>query len=128
MTILTTIMALLSAIMVLICVPRIYGSWLQFKTYAEEGNIDELISQQALHNEWVIRNLCIALVTLGFVAVLKYLPDMEIFSQTAAATAIYSVISFMLAFAESIMAQKISTYTATLLQPVKERHSGHHHK
>lgn len=109
----------------MIMVPRIYGSWLQFKEFAEDGDMDRLIGLQVLHNEWVIRHLSMALLALGFVAAMKYLPELATYSQTAAATAVYSIISFTFAFVESLMAQKISGYATSLLQPVKERKNGH---
>lgn len=127
MTILTSIIAMLSATLLVIFVPRIYGSWLHFKEYVEEGDLERLIDLQSLHNEWVIRNLCMALLTMSFVAAMKYLPELENYSQTAAATAVYSVITFIFAFVESIMAQKISGYTATTLQPVKVCRDEHRH-
>ncbi len=125
MTMLTSMMVVLSVILVLIMVPRIYGSWLQFKEYAEDGDMNRLIGLQVLHNEWVIRHLSMALLALGLVAAMKYLPELGEYSQTAAATAVYSIISFTLAFVESLMAQKISGYTATTLQPAKEAKKEH---
>lgn len=122
MTMPTSIMVMLSVILTLIMVPRIYSNWLQFKEYAEEGDLDKLISLQAQHNQWIIRHLCMALLALGFVTAMKHLPELEIHSQTAAATAAYSILSFLLAFVESILAQKISGFAAATLQPAKERH------
>lgn len=127
MTMLTSMMVMFSIILVLLMVPRIYGNWLQFKEYAEAGDMDRLIGLQVLHNEWVIRHLSMALVTLGFVAAMKYLPELAVYSQTAAATAVYCIIYFTFAFVESLMAQKISDYSASILQPVKERKNGHLH-
>lgn len=121
MTILTSIMVMLTVTLVMIMVPRIYSNRLQFREYAEEGDIDKLIELQAQHNQWIVRHLCMALLALGFVTTMKYLPELEIYSQTAVATAAYSVISFILAFVESIMAQKISGYASSILQPVKEQ-------
>ena len=43
MTMLTSMIVMFSVILVLIMVPRIYGSWLQFKEYAEDGDMDRLI-------------------------------------------------------------------------------------
>lgn len=120
MTMLTSIMIILSIILVLLMVPRIYGSWLQFKEYLEEEDMDRLIGLQVLHNEWVIRHLSMALLAFGLVAAMKYLPELGEYSQTAAATAVYSIISFTLAFVESLMAQKISGYTTSILQPAKQ--------
>ena len=120
-------MVILSVILVLIMAPRIYGSWLQFREYAEDGDLDRLIGLQVLHNEWVIRHLSMALLALGFVAAMKYLPELAEYSQTAAATAVYSIISFTFAFVESLMAQKISGYATSVLQPAKERRNRHHH-
>ena len=127
MAMLTSIMVVLSVFLVLVMVPRIYGNWLQFKEYAEEGDLDKLMSLQARHNEWVIRHLCMALLALGFVTAIKYLPELETYSQTAAATAVYSVISFTLAFAESLLAQKISACAVSILQPAKQRQKGQHY-
>ena len=127
MTMLTSMMVILSVILVLIMAPRIYGSWLQFREYAEDGDLDRLIGLQVLHNEWVIRHLSMALLALGFVAAMKYLPELAEYSQTAAATAVYSIISFTFAFVESLMAQKISGYATSVLQPAKERRNRHHH-
>lgn len=121
MTMLTSITVMLAAILILIMVPRIYSNWLQFREYAEQSDLDKLIELQALHNQWIIRHLFIALLALGFVTAMKYMPELEMYSQTATAMAAYSIISFILAFAESIMAQKIAAYAAASLQPVKER-------
>lgn len=124
MTMLTSIIVVLSAILIMVMVPRIYGSWLQFKEYAEEGDMDKLINLQAQHNEWIIRHLCMALLALGFVTAIKYLPELETYSQTAGATAVYSAISFTLAFVESLLAQKISAFATSALQPAKQPQKG----
>lgn len=123
MTMLTTMMVTLSVVLVLIMIPRIYGNWLQFREYTEEGDMDKLAGLQSLHNEWVIRHLSMALLALGFVAAIKYIPELASYSQTAAATAVYSVISFVFAFVESLLAQKISGYTASTLHPVKQHNN-----
>jgi len=120
MTMLTSIMMLLSVILVMVMVPRIYGNWLQFKEYAELMDLDGLSELQTMHNGWVIRHMCLALIALGFVVAIKYLPGLESYSQTAAATAAYSAISFTFAFIESLLAQKISVSATSMLQPVKE--------
>lgn len=125
MTMLTSMMVMLTVTLVLVMVSRIYGSWLQFKEYAEDGDMDRLIGLQVLHNEWVIRHLSMALLALGFVAAMKYLPELTKYSQTAAATAIYSIISFTFAFVESLMAQKISGYATSILQPAKQPKKDH---
>jgi len=127
MTMLTSIMVLLSSSVALVMVPKIYGSWLQFKEASEAGDLDRLINLQTMHNEWVIRHLSMALLALGFVAAIKYLPELEAYSQTAAATAIYCVISFTLAFVDSILAQKISGCATAILQPVKQLQKRHHY-
>jgi len=105
----------------MVMVPRIYSSWLLFREYAEEGDIDSLINLQAQQNGWVIRHLAMALLAVGFVAAMKYLPELRSYSNCAAATAIYSVISLTFAFVESVLAQKISGCTAAMLIPAKER-------
>lgn len=121
MTMLTSIMVILSSSVALVMVPRIYGSWLQFKEASEDGDLDRLINLQTMHNEWVIRHLSMALLALGVVAAIKYLPELESYTQTAAATAIYCVLCFALAFAESIIAQRISGDTTAILHPVKHQ-------
>jgi hypothetical protein len=121
MTMLTSIMVLLTVVLVLITVPVIYGSWLQFMESAEERDLDKLIALQAQRNEYIIRHLSMALLAIGFVAAMNYLPGLEAYSQTSSAIAIYSVISFIFAFAESILAQKISGYATSMLEPVKVR-------
>jgi hypothetical protein len=118
-------MVMLSIILVLVMVPRIYGSWLQFREYAENGDMDRLASLQALHNEWVIRHLSMALVAFGFVAAMKYLPELTVYSETASATAVCSIICFTFAFVESLMAQKISDYATSILQPAKQPKKDH---
>ncbi len=121
MMMLTSITVVLSVILVMIMVPRIYSSWLLFREYAEECDIDNLTNLQAQQNGWVIRHLGMALLAMGFVAAMKYLPELSGYSQCAAATAIYSVISLTFAFVESILAQKISGHTTAMLIPAKER-------
>ena len=121
MTMLTSITVMLSTILIMVMVPRIYSNWLQFREFAEQGDLDRLIELQAQHNQWIIRHLFIALLALGFVTAMEYMPELEMYSQTATAMAAYSAISFTLAFIESIMAQKISGYAATTLLPIKER-------
>lgn len=121
MPILTSITVMLTTILIMIMVPRIYSNWLQFREFAEQGDLDRLIELQTLHNQWIIRHLFIALLALGFVTAMEYMPELERYSQTATAMATYSVISFILAFVESIMAQKIAGYAAASLLPIKER-------
>lgn len=128
MTLLTSIMVMLSVILVLIMVPKIYGSWLQSREHVEQADLDGLLDLQAQHNEWVIRHLCMALLALGFVTAIKYLPELEMYSETAAATAAYCAISFTLAFVESILAQKISVCAASMLQPAKEPQKESHYR
>lgn len=125
MTMLTTMMVTLSVILVLIMIPRVYGNWLQLREYIEEGDMDKLAGLQSLHNEWVIRHLSMALIALGFVAAIKYIPELANYSQTAEATAVYSLISFVFAFVESLLAQKISGYMASTLLPVKQHNKEH---
>ncbi len=127
MTMLTSIMVMLSVTLVLIMVPRIYGSWLLLKESAEEGDLDRLNDLQNQHNEWIIRHLCMALLALGFVVVIKYLPELEAYSQTASATAVYSFISLTFAIVESLLAQKISGFSTATLQPAKQRQKINRH-
>lgn len=112
-------MTVLSVTLVIIMVPRIYGSWLQFKEYSADGDMDKLSSLQAHHNEWILRHLFMALLALGFVTAMKYLPELAKYSQTADVTAVYCVISFTFAFVESLLAQKISIFASAALQPAK---------
>ena len=112
MTMLTAIMVMLSIMLVLVMIPRIYGNWLQFRAYTEQGDTDQLAALQLLHNEWVLRHLALAVIALGFVAAITYIPELAEYSQTAVAMAAYSAISFVLAFVESLLAQKISSVTA----------------
>lgn len=121
MTMLTSITVMLSAVLIMIMVPRIYSNWLQFKEYMEQGDRDKLVELQTLHNQWVIRHFGMGLLALGFVTAMKHLPGLEMHSQAAAATAAYSAISLTLALVESILAQKIAAYAAAVPQSAKER-------
>jgi len=121
MTILTSIMLTVTVTAALIMIPRVYGSWLQIMESAEAGDIDKLISLQAQQNSWVIRHFICALLALALVIGMKYCPDMGAPEQMFGVTAAYSALSFVLAFIESILAQKISTLSMGLMQPLKER-------
>jgi len=111
MTMLTSMIVMLTAILILVSVPGIYGSWLQFKDSVAESDVNKLLRLQSQRNEFVIRHMCMALLALGFVVVMRCLPELERYSQTADATAVYSAISFTLALVESIFSQKIYGYT-----------------
>lgn len=104
----------------LIMIPRIYGSWLQIMESAEAGDIDKLIALQAQQNSWVIRHFICALLALALVICLQYCPDLGAEEQILGVTAAYSALSFVLAFIESIPAQKISNLSMSLMQPLKE--------
>lgn len=120
MTMLTSITVMLSAILIMIMVPRIYSNWLQLKDYLEQGDREKLIELQTLHNQWVIRHFGMGLLALGFVTAMKHLPGLEMHSQAAAATAAYSVISLTLALVESFLAQKTAAYAAAVPQSAQK--------
>ncbi len=107
--------------LILVMIPRIYGSWLQIMESAEVGDIDKLITMQAEQNNWVIRHFICALVALALVFGLEYCPDLGATEQMVEVIVVYSALSFVLAFIESILAQKISSLSMALMQPLKER-------
>ncbi len=102
-------------------IPKLYGSWLQITESSEAGDIDKLIALQAQQNSWVIRHIICALVALALAISLEYCPDLGAPEQMLEVTAAYSALSFVLAFIESILAQRISNLSIILTQPLKER-------
>jgi hypothetical protein len=114
-------MLTVTVMVTLIMIPRIYGSWLQIMESAEAGDIDKLVDLQAQQNNWIIRHFICALLALALVIAMEYCPDLGAPEQIIGATEGYCAISFVLALIESVLAQKISSLSINLMQPVKEQ-------
>ena len=110
---LTIFMLAIIASLILIMVPRIYGDWVRFTLYREEGAMQELARMQTMENGWVLRHVTCAVAAIMLVAAMKLYPGFAGHDRLAAVTATYSLLSLMFAFAESLLAQKIAAVTAT---------------
>lgn len=121
MAMLTSYMLTLTLAIAVIMAPRIYTNWLRLKEYAEEGDLEKLGELQQEENNWVARHLFCAVCGLILVVLTKYLPEMDAPEQLIKMTAVYSMLSFMLAFIESILSHKISLINIARMEPAKER-------
>lgn len=126
MTTLFTLMLTLTLIVPLIMVPQIDSHWMDFEIFAEEGNHENLQVLLKQINRWVMRHLACALIAVLLVAVLMYAPaELEQPGQLAIITGIYAIISLILAFVESLLAQKISHLTASPIETEKNNIAVH---
>lgn len=121
MTMLTSYMLTLTLVIAVIMAPRIYANWLRLKEYTEEGDLDKLYELQREENSWVLRHFICAFCGLVLAALANYLPEMTASEQLIKITAIYSMLSFLLAFIESFISHKISILTIDRMEPAKER-------
>lgn len=121
MTLLTSYILTLTLAIAIIMAPRIYTNWLRLKEYAEEGDLEKLGELLNEENNWVARHLFCAVCGLVLVALTKYLPSMDAPEQLIKMTAIYSMLSFLLAFIESILSHKISILNIAQMEPAKEQ-------
>ena len=114
MTTLFTIMLTLTLTVPLLTAPQIDSHWMDFEIFADEGDHENLQVLLKQINWWVMRHLACALIAVLFVAVLMYAPSLlEQPEQLATITGIYAIISLILAFVESLLAQEISHLTAS---------------
>lgn len=121
MAILTSYMLALTLVIAVIMTPRIYANWLRFKEYAEEGDLEKLGELLREENNWVARHLFCAFCGLVLAAFAKYLPEMGASEQLIRMTAVYSMLSLLLAFIESFLSHRISALTVARMEPAKER-------
>lgn len=121
MTMLTSYMLTLTLVIALVMAPRIYANWLRLKEYAEEGDLEKLGELLNEENNWVVRHLFCAVCGLVLVVLAKYIPEMDAPEQLIKMTAVYSMLSFLLAFIESFLSHKISILNVARMQPAKER-------
>lgn len=121
MKMLISYMLILTPIITVIMVPRIYANWLRFKEYADQEDLEKLGELLQEENSWTARHLFCAVCGLVLVTIAKYMPSMDAPEQLINATIIYSMLSFVLAFIESILSHKISILTISRLEPAKER-------
>lgn len=121
MTMLFSLMLTLTVAMTTIMVLRICGTWLQVNESAEDGDLERLQALQGQENGWVIRHLVCAILAFSLVAAAKYFPSLGAPENLVDVTAVYSLVSFIFAFAESVLAQRIAVITLSQMQPLQER-------
>jgi len=119
---LTALMMTLLTMVTFCMIPRIGYDWLRYRAYANEGDRENLLKLQRQENGWVIRHLICALFAVALVFAMKTCPNLGQPERLADVTALYAVISFCFAFAESILSQRIFQCITAKLEPVKQRY------
>jgi hypothetical protein len=119
MAMLPALMLTLTLAVLITVAPRIVFTWMQFKELAAEDNREELLTLLQQENGWVVRHFACALLGIGLVAMMKTMPTPDLPENLAAVTAVYVVMSFAFALAESLLAQKIAPLVTGMTTPVK---------
>ena len=108
MTPLILAMLAINATLICIMLPRIYGDWLRFGSYRENGEDEMLQELLFAENQWVKRHFVCAVAAVILVAAMRRQPALRGSDQLADVTATYALISLLFAFTESLFAQKIA--------------------
>ncbi|GFE57244.1 hypothetical protein [Geobacter sp. AOG1] len=112
MDFLSAMMLVITVILLSLSFPRIYGDWLSFQNHLEMGEREPLRELLADKKLWMHRHFCFAVLALVMAKVVEGTPLAEGAPRLSQVTAVYAVISLMLAFVESLFAQKITALLA----------------
>lgn len=119
MSLLPTLMLTLTMAVVITVVPRIVFAWMQFRELAADENREGLQALLREENSWVGRHFVCATFGVALVVMMKTMPDLGQPEHLAAAISGYVMISFILAVAESLLAQKIAPLVTGKNTPAK---------
>ncbi len=101
---LSNIMIALSIAVATIMALRYIANWYRFQLYLEEGSEDSLRQLISEQNFWIVRHgICIAGAFI-MVAAIRFL-DIEEYENLVRSITVYSIMSFVFVFVESVMAQ-----------------------
>lgn len=121
MDFLSAMMLVITVILLTLSFPRIYGDWLSFQNHLEGGEREPLLALLADKKLWMQRHFGFAVLALVMAKVVGGTSLVEMAPRLSQITAVYAAVSLMLAFVESLFAQKI---TAVLAEARESRRNG----
>ena len=118
---LSVLMITFIAVLLCLAVPRIYADWLTFQNLAQTDECDELQTMMASENLWAQRHFWCTLMAICMVMVIDNSALEARSPHLSQMTTVYAGISLLLAFVESLFAQKIAVLLSARRVTIRSR-------
>lgn len=112
MDVFSALMLVIIAILLSLSLPKMYGEWLLLQNLLDERGSEGLRELLTSKKVWMQRHFCCAFLAMVMVRGVESGYLAEGAPHLSRITAVYAVISLILAFVESLFAQKITTLLA----------------
>jgi hypothetical protein len=108
----SAMMLAVTATLIIIMLPKMYGDWLKYAEFRREGAPEQLHCLQASGNVWIARHLGCSLLAIAMIGIIQRRPELTGHAPLAGITAAYAVASMLCAVAESLFAWKVANVAA----------------